>query len=236
MLVFSARAIHLSGGGLSSAQKRGLFAWLAEVCIDERFGGAPPHMIQADWRALTHRLDLPSVEPARPRDDKTPLAKECWRFSMAWARSRGVALVLASHAPVGGDGEVIADPYAVLAEGTDSVGMLIAEGGAGIPFELSRTARVSRNSAALRSPANRVICPRDELPKLRQMFFDPECEARTLSSHLITAEAHRSLIRGDLDGFFEVRRVTIIDAERRWVIDRGGVLNLIAESRTYSQG
>ena len=32
-------------------QQNKLAAWVAEVCIDERFGGAPTHMIQADWRA-----------------------------------------------------------------------------------------------------------------------------------------------------------------------------------------
>ncbi len=237
LLVFVARALDQAGGRLTSDQEDKLAAWVAEVCIDERFGGAPTHMIQADWRAVAHRLGLPHADPPRARDEKRRPAKECWRFSMAWARSRGTALVLAAQEPRSVDDRLIPDPYALIARGTDGIGMLIAEGAEGLAAPLlKRLTKQKLPGAALRSPANRVVCPPEQLPGLRKELFQGSCPTAILRSHLVDVEAHAALVDGDLDTFFERRRSAILEAETRWVEDHGGKVDLRAEPRTYAQG
>jgi hypothetical protein len=237
LLVFAARALDQAGGRLTLDQEDKLAAWVAEVCIDERFGGAPTHMIQADWRAVAHRLGLPHADAPRARDEKRRLAKECWRFSMAWARSRGTALVLADQAPRGGDDQAILDPHALIARGSDGIGMLIAEGAQGVPDRLLKLlAKGKRMDAALRSPANRVVCPPEQLPTLRARIFQDECPETILHGHLMDREGHAALVRGDMEAFFERRRTAILKAETLWVEARGGKVDLRAEPRTYAQG
>ena len=237
LLVFVARALDQAGGQLTPAQEDELAAWVAEVCIDERFGGAPTHMIQADWRAVAHRLGLPHADPPRARDEKRRPSKECWRFSMAWARSRGTALVMAGQMPRNGDDKAIQDPCALIARGSDGIGMLIAEGAQGVPLLLlKQLAKETRLDAALRSPANRVVCPPQHLPKLRARLFQDDCPETILRSHLVDHEAHTALIRGDMETFFERRRIAILEAETRWVETRGGKVDLRAEPRAYAQG
>jgi hypothetical protein len=237
LLVFVARALDQTGGTLSTAQEDRLAGWVAEVCVDTRFGGAPTHMIQVYWRALAHRLGLPNMDAPRERDEKRPFAKECWRFSMAWARSRGTALVLADQQPRSGDNGVIPDPYALIARGSDGIGMLIAQGAQGLHASLlEQLAKKNRLEAALRSPANRVVCPAEQLPTLRTVLLQESCPETILRSHLVDAEAHTALVGGDLEAFFERRRVAIRDAEMSWVERRGGKVDLGAEPRTYAQG
>jgi hypothetical protein len=237
LLVFVARALDLAGGNLTLDQQDKLAGWVAEVCIDERFGAAPTHMIQAEWRALAHRLGLPHSDPPRARDEKRHPAKECWRFSMAWARSRGTALVLADQAPRDGRDNSVHDPYALVARGTDGIGMFIADGGGSIvTSSLRRLAKENRGGAALRSPANRMVCPPEALPALRTALFQASCPDTILRSHLVTIEAHAALIRGELEEFFERRRVAIREAETLWVQRRAGNVDLRAEPRTYAQG
>ena len=237
LLVFVARALDQAGGCLTSTQEEKLAAWVAEVCIDERFGGAPTHMIQADWRAVAHRIGLPHADPPRVRDEKLRPAKECWRFSMAWARSRGTALVLAEHEPRDGNGSVIPDRYELIARGTDGIGMLIAAGAQGLPaLLLKRLAKEKHLDAGLRSPANRIVCPPESLPRLRTAFFQEDCSETILRSHLVDAEAHVAFVNGDLDTFFECRRSAILKAETLWVEARGGKVDLRPEPRTYAQG
>lgn len=237
ILVFVARALDLAGGDLTLDQQDKLAGWVAEVCIDERFGAAPTHMIQAEWRALAHRLGLPHSDPPRARDEKRHPAKECWRFSMAWARSRGTALVLADQAPRDGHDNSVHDPYALVARGTDGIGMFIADGGGAIvTSSLRQLARENRGGAALRSPANRMVCPPEALPALRSALFQASCPDTILRSHLVTIEAHDALIRGELEEFFERRRVAIQEAETLWVQRRAGNVDLRAEPRTYAQG
>jgi hypothetical protein len=237
VLIFAARAFHVAGGALDEEQTGALAAWITEACISERFGGAPPHMVQADWRALAHRLKLLSSEPPRPRDKNVFIAKECWRFSMGWARSLVAALVLADQEPRAGNGLPFAQPHALVSTGSEDVGMLIAAGGSGLPKAVEqRLASSAIRGAGLRSPANRVICPRAQLPELRRALFQSTCSADVLESHLISNDAHAALAQGYIDQFFELRRVTIREAELRWVENHGGRVDLRPEPRAYVEG
>ena len=234
ILVFVARSYHDMGSSLSTVQLDQMTAWVAEACLDERFGGAPPHMVRAFWRTLANRLKLPNAEMARPRDGKPSVAKECWMFSMAWARSRGTALVLAAQRPRDASEREIPDPAALAAQGTENVGMLIAEGAAGLPVDwIRRHLKGQKLGTALRSPANRVICPPGQLPALRTALLQFKCPAEICNSHLITGDAHMSLVAGNLSDFFEARRGAILEAERSWVVARGGTVDLRAEPRDY---
>ncbi|WP_438009477.1 DUF262 domain-containing protein [Sorangium sp. So ce321] len=234
ILVLVARALDRAGGSLKPAQENKLAAWAAEVCLDERFGGAPAHMIRADWRALAHRLGLPHADPPRARDEKLPKAKECWVFSMAWARSRGTALVLADQRPRDGQNRPFNDPFTLVARGSDNIGMLIAQGAEGVPVFIRRQAKHKHLSTALRSPANRVVCPPHELPELRAALLRGDCPVELLRSHLVDETAHEALVLGDLEEFFERRRTAILIAEKRWVEDRGGEVEILREPRTYA--
>jgi Protein of unknown function DUF262 len=237
VLVFVVRAMHQAGGSLSREQDANLTGWAAEVCLDARFGGAPPHMIRADWRALANRLGLPDAAPPRARDQKRSQADECWVFSMAWARSRGAALVLAAQRPRDAEDKLFPSPHELVARGTDNLGMLLADGAEGLPASFRKQAATDRRlKVALRSPANRVVCPPEELPRLRGALLRPDCPEALRRSHLIEPEAHDALLSGNLEGFFEFRRTAIIAAEDRWVQDRGGKVEILREPRTYAEG
>lgn len=235
ILVFAAHAIHHAGGSLTAEQEKKLVAWVAEVCLDERFGGAPSHMIRAYLRALLHRLGLPTSEAPRPRDDRKSTAKECWVFSMAWARSRGTALVLAAQAPRTAGGVRLEDSYALIAQGSENLGMLLAQNGDGLPATLRYRLKAKTLATALRSPANRVVCPPQDLPALRRCLFQANCPSEILQSHLIDEETHRALLGSDLETFFEGRRATILEAEKRWASERGGAVDIRREFRSYAQ-
>ena len=237
VLVFVTRAIDHAGGSLTQEQQDKLLGWTTEVCLDARFGAAPPHMIRADWRALAHRLGLRHADPARARDEKRPKAKECWVFSMAWARSRGTALVLAAQEPRDALNEPFVNPHALVAHGSENLGMLLANGAEGLPQAVrKKVAKDKSLRAALRSPANRVVCPPEKLPELRAALFRPNGPEPLLSSHLIDSDAHEALLNGDLEAFFEARRTAIINAEARWVRERGGEVEILREPRTYARG
>ncbi len=235
VLAFVARALHLVGPrGLSEVQERALAGWVATVCIDERFRGAPDHMVRAEWRAFANRVQLPGVDPPRPRDDRPAQATECWRFSLAWARSKGTALVLAAQRPRLANGTLIEAPSSLVYTGSDDVGILLARGGGGLPSDVM--GKLSGLDAALRSPANRVVCPAVELPALRAQLLAPDCAPEIYQSHLIDAEAHGFLVRRDLESFFERRRELICAAEEQWVREHGGDVQVVREKRKYSQG
>jgi len=123
----------------------------------------------------------------------------------------------------------------MIAHGSDNVGMLLAAGA-----EVGRVVRERLKSkqlkTALRSPANRIVCPPHELPALRLALFQDTCPDALLQSHLVDREAHRALQRGELESFFECRRTAILDAEKRWVEARGGEVKVLREPRTYAQG
>lgn len=236
ILVFAAHAIHRAGGQLTSEQEERLAAWAAEVCLDERFGGAPPHMIRAHFRSLLHRLGLPTDEPPRPRDEKQPIAKECWKFSMAWARSRGTALVLAAQGPTDALGEPYDSPRVLVSQGTDNLGMLLAQGGEGLRTSVRDRLKLKSLATALRSPANRFICPPIDLPAFRMQLFHESCPAALLKGHLVDTEAHRALRTGLFEDFFERRRTAILEAEKLWVEKLGGSVQILKEPREYAQG
>jgi hypothetical protein len=241
ILVFVARSYHeMNGAMLSDEQREEMAAWVAEACLDERFGGAPPHMVRAFWRTLANRLGLPRAEAPRPRDGKPSVAKECWMFSMSWARSRGTALVLAAQKPRYADGNEMVDPASLIAQGSENIGMLIAEGAAGLPDWVRQYLRALKGrslATALRSPANRVICPPSQLPALRGLMLNQLSMLLFFGdvgkSHLVSDEAGRALGSRDLGGFFDARRRAILDAERQWVAERGGTVDLRAEPRGY---
>ncbi len=233
MLLFTARAFHEANEELSTAQQDLLAAWLAEVCLDERFGGAPPHVVRAEWGTFARRLGLPNAgPPVSGRDERKPVARECWKFGLGWARSLGTGLVLASHCPRLGDGVPIADPYKLVATGSEDVGVLLAVNASGIPASLNSWLKAYKG-AGLRSPANRVVCPQANLPALRETIFGLTCAREILDSHLINTDAHTALTNGDLPSFFELRRVTILEAEQRWVEERGGKVELQRDHRPY---
>jgi Protein of unknown function DUF262 len=238
ILVFSARAYHEAGGTLTEVQENALAAWVAEVCVDERFGGAPDHVVKAEWRTFSRRLGLPKADPSGSRRDERPLyARECRKFSLAWARSKGTALVFADQCPRTADGAPIENPWALVATGSEDVGMLVAEGGGGLPSLVAQMLKAkSLKGAALSSPANRVICPRAQMPELRIALFEEGCSKDILGSHLISPIAHDALVAGNFDQFFETRRRDILEAEKRWVAERGGQVQIQLESRSYAEG
>jgi hypothetical protein len=186
ILVLVARILDRAHGSLTPEQETKLVAWVAEVCLDERFQSGVPHMIRAYFRALGHRLGLPTDVPPRARDE-------------------------------------------------DNVGMLLATGAEGIQKVRERL-ESKQLKTALRSPANRVVCPPDELPALREALFRDTCPDTLLRGHLVDGEAHRALRHGELEDFFERRRVAILDAEKRWVEARGGEVKIRREPRTHAQG
>jgi len=235
ILVLVARILEAARGLLTPEQETKLVAWVAEVCLDERFKSGVPHMIRAYFRALSHRLGLPTEPPLRARDEEQSVVTECWVFSMAWARSRGTALVLADQKPTDAQGQSFPDPFAMIARGSDNVGMLFAVGAEGIWGARERL-KSKQLKTALRSPANRVVCPPHELPALRAALFQDTCPDALLRGHLVDTEAHRALQTGELETFFERRRTAILDAEKRWVEARGGQVKILPEPRTYAQG
>jgi hypothetical protein len=157
-------------------------------------------------------------------------------FSMAWARSRGTALVLADQKPRAGDNRPFDDPFALIAHGSENIGMLIAQGAEGIQASVRKQITHKHLATALRAPANRALCPPHELPRLREALFRDACPEAILCSHLVDKAAHDALVRGDLETFFERRRAAILDAEKRWVETRGGEEEILREPRTYAQG
>ena len=140
VLVVAARAFHESKKRLSKKAHSELIAWVAEVCLDERFGGAPRARRASRMAELfARRLALPSAELAgAKRDDRNTTVKECWKFSLAWARSVGTGLVLAAQRPRRADGKPMKNPSAYVARGSDDVGMLFAAGGEGVPVALGK--------------------------------------------------------------------------------------------------
>lgn len=236
ILVFAARVIHRAGGSLTDEQEVSLAAWAAEACLDERFSVTAAHMLRAYFRSLEHRLGLGDEPASSPTSVRPRNATECWKFRMIWARSRGTALVLAAQGPGDADGRPIADPFSLVASENENVGMLLARGGEGLPPRVRDQLRNAQFGMALQSPANRIICAPQALPSLRARLFDPSCAAQLLEGHLVTPEAHRALCAGDLASFFELRRTSIIEAEERWVKQRGGEVSIVRDQRSYAQG
>ena len=113
--------------------------------------------------------------------------------------------------------------------------MLLADGADGLPQRVRKqVAMDKRLKVALRSPANRVVCPPEALPRLRAALFQPDCPETLRRSHLIEADAHAALLAGDLGGFFESRRAAILAAEERWVQERGGKVDIVRQEREYA--
>lgn len=222
-LVFSARAMGAvqSQGGLSQAKRRALCAWIAEACISERFGGAPDHMVRAAWRELLQRLGLAEKPKMQAKSPKP--AKECLKFSMAWARSRVTAIVLATHGPQDAKGSAIANPARTLAtQGTDAIGMFIHETANDLPLPIRMNLRQDqRLQDALQTPANRLVCPAEMLPQLRSQLWQADCPTAVRESHLIDKVAHDLLLAGSLSEFFNRRRAAILEAENRWLMSFG---------------
>ena len=209
-----------------------LAAWAAEASIDERFGTTATHMLRAYFRALVSRLGLSTEQPMTA---KRRSAVECWKFRMIWARSRGTALVLAAQRPRDSNGQELPDPHRLLADGNENIGMMLARGGEGLSESLlSSIARLK--GIELQSPANRVVCPPAEMPALRRRLLAVDTPPELRESHLIDEVAHRALLRADLGEFFERRRTLILDAEKRWVEERNGSVDIVRDQRTYSQG
>jgi hypothetical protein len=220
---------------LTPKQDKDLVTWLAEVCLDERFGGAPIHMIRAYWRTLASLLELTNAEKIKARENTQPI-NECWNFSMNGARSRGTALVLARQEPRDGNNQLIGEPSKLLAQNKENIGMLLIPGAKGIPAEINTKLKQDKTLAqALRSPANRVICPVEKLPELRAKFLQADCPEELLRSHLITKEAHQALLDEDLHTFFEARRQEIIKTEQKWLEDKGSTVKIVPEPYSYAQ-
>ena len=234
VIIFISRIFSLVNS-LTQQQEQVLTTWLAEVCLDERFGGAPPHMIRADWRALSVQLALPNAEKSKAQKNTQPI-NECWNFAINRARSRGTALILAQQEPRDAHNQPLQEPSKLLAQNKESIGALLAVGAKGLPTELNNKLRQDKDLVqALRSPANRVICPVEKLPELRAKFFQADCPEELLRSHLITKEAHQALLDGNLPAFFEARRQEIIKTEQEWLSEKGSTAKIVPEPYSYAQ-
>ncbi len=231
ILLFAARAFD-AGGTLTPDQEGALVTWAAEACLDERFGSAPAHMLRAYFRALKQRLGL-SPEPAS--NAKRRNAAECWKFRMIWARSRGTALVLAAQGPTDTLGRRLPEPERLIATANENIGMLLARGADGLPAPVA--ARLKQlHGVELQSPANRFVCPPEQMASLRRTLFSEDCPDAVRVGHLVDPEAHRALLDGDLMAFFERRRNSILRAEESWVAEHGGHAEIVRDQRSYSQG
>lgn len=228
VLIFTARALHTSGP-VALHRERNFAGWVATVYIDERFGGASENMVRAEWRAFARLLDVGWEGMPRRRDARPAQAKECWSFNLASARSKGTALVLAAKQPHLANGTPVSAPESLVYTGSEDVGTLVLRSS----LEFSQADGLE---VALRSPANRVVCPAPELPALRERLFAADCPREIYESHLLDAEAHALLVSRDLENFFERRRELIRLAEEQWVRDHGGEVQVVREERKYSQG
>jgi hypothetical protein len=124
--------------------------------------------------------------------------------------------------------------------------MLFAAGGEGVPVALEKAIKKMRG-AALRSPANRLICEEKRLPALRKAFLRTDCSKSIRDSHLITERAHDALLANDLSEFFDIRRASIWEAEKQWLLaplglwprlvhQHGGNATFQSDPRKYSKG
>lgn len=231
ILLFVARELGGTAERLESRRADALAAWAAETCIVESTIDPSWWAFRSMWQALTNRLDR-AEDPTAGAETSPPLARECWQFGMRWERSKGTTLVLVDQCPRNGRDLSILNPHRLAAREGWAPAQIMTPEAAGMSFGAIR----KMTQTALRSPANRIICDFDDVVDLRSAFFHADCPASILRSHLITPEAHAALIAGDLETFFETRRHSIIEAERRWVEARGGQIDLRPEPRTYAQG
>jgi hypothetical protein len=212
-LTFAARAVRAATGSGHALDEPELKAWIVEVCITERFGNAPPHVQRAMWRELLARLSLePGTVPNKIRK-----AQSCKRFSMAWARSRVTAVVLALREPRRPNGMILPDACRELAHrGTDILPMLFARGAEGLPKEFWPERANNRElDELLRGPANRVVCLPEDAPLLRASLLQGDNDL--LESHLIEAKTADALQTRSLITFLRRRRDSILVAERAWL-------------------
>lgn len=142
-----------------------LSGWLADACISEAFSNSPPHVMRAMKRELVSVVQGESPG-RRPRK-----ARRARKFSMAWARSRVAAVVMARQRPLRVDGSpMFSDAARALGQGgNDVLGRLLDSGSRGLP---------------LGSAANRLLCDPDELPALRDALLHREASDDVCRSHL----------------------------------------------------
>ena len=204
--------------------------WVAEVCIRERFGNAPPHMARAIWHDLSRRVGIPT--PRGVSRQSATYARECRQFNMSWARSRVFGIALASAGPRGPNGDILAEPSRLLAQRSGAaIPQLIAPEGRD-PLSVA----LLHNPAArkmLATPANRVLCPAEMLPDLRREFARPDCDPGLARSHLIDTTALIALRTGDLSLFFEARRSAIRSIEGEWLRKLGSRIGVSTGPKAY---
>lgn len=212
-LTFAARAVYKAKEKGQELNVKELQAWIVETCITERFGNAPPHTQRDMWRELLVRIGLEQGKSQSVVRQVRPYK----RFSMAWARSRITAMVLAKQTPKRSDGTDLSDALKLLARlGTHLLPSLFARGASGLPRELWPKPVHSRDlHELLQGPANRVVCLASDVPSLRARLLEGDPEL--LKSHLIDKASLDALESGSLFTFLERRKRAIRAAETAWL-------------------
>jgi hypothetical protein len=206
-------------GRLTAEARATLRAWLARVLLQDRLGGAPPHVRRAMLSELRRQLGL---EPSAKNTRQGRGGQECRKFSMAWARSRVVAAVLADQGPLAVDGSRLAASSLLAQHGSEAIPRLMSPNALGIPARIAaQLAAWGRSAQALQHPANRLITPPKQAEALRALLLEGEPSEELLRSHLITPDSLRRLRAGEFALFFEDRRKAIHQAELAWAKKQG---------------
>lgn len=126
------------------------------------------------------------------------------RFDFRAARSRAIALRMASLQPQSGSAEP-QDPYQLLADyGRDAMPMLLP----------SREVR----ARSAEGPENRILVHPKEAASVRRRLNEPgQCPPDFLASFAINEEAASALARGNLSGFLFLRRMALLRLEEDFV-------------------
>jgi hypothetical protein len=189
---------------LTTVQRNRLKGWLAVTCVTEAFGNAPPHILRAMHRELVEVVN-------GNRKTKRRSARLSRKFSMAWARSRVTATVLAQLGPLGPSGvPLFEDAARVVGErGNEVMCRLITPRAKGIPIGLIQEAR-SASTALLGLASNRVLCEPSKVAALRRALFQGDREL--CRSHAFPTPAPPSI-----ESLLHQREKLIQEAEADWI-------------------
>ncbi len=210
ILLFVVRVWHVTEGELPSDKKRRLKTWLVEAAVTARFGGAPPHIVNAAWRELCDKMD---DKPIQNQRSKRRHPRTSHGVNFRWARSVLTTAVLAEHLPRASDGTIILSVASKVGfYGKDWYRKLLPADG--------------NKNMLFRSAANRVVCDPEDWKKLEFALRQPDCDQALLESHAITSEASACLVKGDKIGFLEARFERIVDLENEWLERHGSDLKI----------
>lgn len=219
ILLFAARVWHDTKGVLSPEKRQRLQTWLVEAAVTERFGAAPPHIVNAAWRELRNVMD---GQPIQNQRSKPRVATASHGVNFRWARSMMTTAVLAGHSPRASDGTMIYESS-------------IRVGFSGKDWYRKLLQSDENKNALFLSAANRVVCDPADLENLKTTLQSPSCDSDLLESHAITSEAHAFLLGGDKIAFLKARFLRIVALENEWLARHGSDLIIRLQEPTNAE-